>query len=295
MGASISVMIPTFNCAHLLRCTLESVLSQLGSDHLCEIVVVDDYSTKDDPTKVVTEVGRGQVRFHRQEQNVGAIRNFNTCIRLARGDLIHILHGDDFVLPGFYAAIGAAAERHKATGLFCTRTFIVDEPGEIENLSPRLQQLESPTNDPWPLIRKGNVLYTPSVVIRRSVYEQTGAFNEALVHVADWEMWVRAVAAHGGLCLNKPLAAYRVFAGQDTARLQRTGENVRDSIRLCDIWSKLLPGFDPAAFLRMIEGTAKWQTDNFYARGMMDAAAANARVLDEIRSKLRFLSSASRS
>jgi hypothetical protein len=77
--------------------------------------------------------------------------------------------------------------------------------------------------------------------------------------------------------------------------LQRTGENVRDSIRLCDIWSKLLPGFDPAAFLRMIEGTAKWQTDNFYARGMMDAAAANARVLDEIRSKLRFLSSASRS
>src|SRR5207253_8477520 len=147
----------------------------------------------------------------------------HTCVRLAQGELVHILHGDDFVLPGFYRAVLDAAARFPEMGLLCTRSFIVDEAGEIEGLSPRLRHMEVPTREVRPLIYGGNVIQTPSVVVRKSVYAQVGAFNESLVHVADWEMWVRAVATFGGVCVNKPLAAYRVFAAQDTARLRLTG------------------------------------------------------------------------
>ena len=54
---SWSVMIPTFNCARLLRQALESVLSQDPGPDFMQIEVIDDCSTTDDPEAVVKEVG----------------------------------------------------------------------------------------------------------------------------------------------------------------------------------------------------------------------------------------------
>jgi glycosyltransferase involved in cell wall biosynthesis len=286
MPLRLSVMIPTYNCARLLEQTLRSVLAEGLSGDDAEIVVVDDVSTKDDPERVVREVGRDRVGFVRQARNGGAIKNFNTCVRLARGELVHNLHGDDFVLPGFYGAVLGHADRFPEVGLVCTRSFIVDEAGEIDWLSPRLRHLEAPSREVRSLIYGGNLIQTPSVVIRKVVYTRFGYFDESLVHVADWEMWVRAVATSAGVCVNRPLAAYRVFAGQDTARLRLTGENIRDHLRLCDRWSAVLPGFDRAAFLRMVEAAAARQVADLTAKGLADAAEANARIRDEIRVRL---------
>jgi len=90
-------MIPTFNCADYLRITLQSLLDQVPGPDEMQIEVVDDCSTKDDPEAVVQELGRGRVQFFRQPRNVGAIENFNTCVRRSRGHYVHLLHGDDLV------------------------------------------------------------------------------------------------------------------------------------------------------------------------------------------------------
>ena len=122
-------MIPAYNCARYLRQSLESVLVQdLGPSHM-QIEVVDDRSTEDDPEEVVREIGGGRVGFHRNPQNLGASANFNRCIELAVGQLIHILHGDDFVAPNFYAVIGKMAEQNPDCSFFATRTLKVDERG----------------------------------------------------------------------------------------------------------------------------------------------------------------------
>src|SRR6266566_1236858 len=100
-----SVMIPTYNPrADYLEETLRSVLEQDPGPEQMQIEVVDDASA-DCPEDVVQSIGSGRVAFIRQPTNCGAIANFNTCISRSRGELIHILHGDDFVLPGFYAHI----------------------------------------------------------------------------------------------------------------------------------------------------------------------------------------------
>ncbi|MFO0804142.1 MAG: glycosyltransferase [Gemmataceae bacterium] len=287
---TISVAIPTFNCARLLGDTLRSVLEQDLPPERLDIAVVDDCSTADDPEAVVKQLGSGRVRFLRHERNVGIARNFNACVRQAKGDLIHILHGDDFVLPGFHRVVLDAADRFPDAGLICTRAFVVDEAGEIDTLTGRLPSFESPSRDVRPLIGHGNPLVTPSVVVRRSAYTRVGLFEESLSHVADWEMWVRVVAACGGLCINRPLAAYRVFAAQDTAKVKRTGDNLREYLRLADLWTRVLPGFDRWTFLRLVESMAAHQAAEFAAKGMDESSEANRVVLEAVRCRLSAIS-----
>ena len=113
-----SVMIPTYNCARFLGGTLESVLAQAEGSGGMQIEVVDDCSV-DDPENVVRQIGGGRVDFFRQSSNVGHIANFQTCLTRARGEIVHLLHGDDLVRPGFYEALqrGFDAEPNARRGL----------------------------------------------------------------------------------------------------------------------------------------------------------------------------------
>jgi glycosyltransferase involved in cell wall biosynthesis len=267
-------MIPAFNCAKYLRQTLESVLAQDPGAEQMQIEVVDDVSTKDDPEAVVREVGRGRVAFHRKPQNEGAIRNFNTCIERSRGKLVHILHGDDYVLPGFYARITAAATEHPEMSAFFARCFVIDEDGAIDKLGDRAEHLAQPTRLPGDSLY-ANYVMTPGVVVRRPFYEKFGGFLISFPHVADWEMWVRAIHAGGALWLNEPLAAYRVFAENDTGRLARSGENLRDCLRLGSHFESRFNNFDRGRFRAMVAQLAHHQKKKFTRLGDPEAARAS--------------------
>ena len=51
------------------------------------------------------ELGRGRVTLSfRLTTNQGPAHTFNTCIQRSYGHWIHILHGDDVIIRGFYEA-----------------------------------------------------------------------------------------------------------------------------------------------------------------------------------------------
>lgn len=271
---SWSVMIPTFNCAAYLRQTLESVLAQDPGPDAMQIEVVDDCSTKDDPEAVVRDVGRGRVAFHRKPANAGAIANFNTCIDRSRGLLVHILHGDDLVMPGFYRALGEAARRHADRALVASRALYIDEAGVVFGVSERVRQLEDGGTDVAPMLVQ-NRLCTPGVVIRRDFYERHGGFRPELVHTADWEMWTRAIGAGGGVVLSDALAQYREFAANDTSRLRRQADNLRDVERAFRLFAGRYPAFDWRMARERLARDAAAQADLFRQRGDREAHAAN--------------------
>lgn len=206
-----SVMIPTYNCAHYLRETLASVLAQDPGPERMQIEVVDDGSTRDDPAAVVRELGRDRVRFYRQPQNVGYIRNFATCLQRSRGQLVHLLHGDDYVREGFYRRLEPAFTQHPEVGAAFCRSLYMDEQGHWQSLSP-LEQPESGLLSGWlERIAGGQRLTTPSVVVRRAVYEHLGGFDQRFSCAGeDWEMWVRIATQYPIWFEVEPLAAYRM-------------------------------------------------------------------------------------
>jgi glycosyltransferase involved in cell wall biosynthesis len=267
-------MIPTFNCASYLRQTLESVLTQDRGPEQMQIEVVDDCSTKDDPEAVVRRIGQGRVAFFRKPKNEGAIANFNTCIRRSRGRLVHILHGDDWVLPGFYQRVTAVAEQNPDVALIASRSFFVDEENVIRAVTERLRELEHGAKAVGSFFYQ-TPIQAPGIVVRRSFYEKHGGFLPALIHTADCEMWARAIGLGGGLVMPDVLASYREFAANDSGRLARTGENLKDFERLNCLFAKRYPDFDPRRASDRVCSVAYAQAVRFAGRGESEAAETN--------------------
>jgi glycosyltransferase involved in cell wall biosynthesis len=254
-----SVMIPTYQCAGLLRQTLKSVLDQDAGAEQMQIEVVDDASD-DDVEAVVAEVGRGRVSFFRQVHNRGHVGNFNTCIDRARGHLIHILHGDDLVLPGFYQSMEKAFERNPDIGAAFCRYAFVDEKNELIRIEDQEREVPGVLENALDLLASRQRIQPPAIVVRRDVYECVGGFDPRMKTCAeDWEMWVR-IARHYRIGYEPTvLAQYRRHRQSLASRSVTSGQNMRDARQAIDIFSADLPQDRRQRLQRMArESAARW-------------------------------------
>lgn len=264
-----SVMIPTYNCADYLHVALASVLAQDPGPELMQIEVVDDCSTKDDPESVVREIGRDRVQFFRKPRNEGAIANFNTCVQRSQGQLVHILHGDDAVKPGFYSRMEQVLLDNEAVGAAFCRQDYIDPQGRRQLTTRYLQNQSGLMPDALSVLAVTNRIQPPAIVVKRRVYEILGGYDARLFHSADWEMWVR-IAAHYPIWFEvEPLVAYRVHGQSDTSRLFQTGANIQER-RLCiDICRRYFPADQAGRLYRRALGYSALYAAKTASRFMM--------------------------
>lgn len=271
-----SVMIPTYNCANYLAQTLKSVLEQDPGPEEMQIAVIDDCSLKDDPEAVVKEIGKGRISFFRQPQNCGAIRNFNTCIERSVGQIVHILHGDDFVLPTFYKKMKSVLTQHPDCGMAVSSCIMVDalslEIGTLEALSASSRVLKQ-----YHLkMNTQNTIRTPTVAVRRAAYEHLGGFDLRLPHAADWEMWLRICANSSIWYEHDVLAAYRSHPNSDTSRFRISGAYIDENRKTIEIAVKGLPIPNPEEFKNtaLFAFAKSALTDGNYRAGAGDIGGA---------------------
>lgn len=267
-----SVMIPTFNCARFLEQTLLSVLQQDLGEEMMQIEVIDDCSTVDDPEEVVKRVGKGRVNYFRRSVNGGVTKNFNTCIQRAKGELVHILHGDDWVVNGFYEAVSSAFEKNRDIGIVITGCSMFDEKSNFLYSDKPIDSLLSPSCKIDSFLYS-NPIKPAGTVIKKQVYDTKGKFDESLIHCADWDMWVRAIHHFGGVYIPDDLACYRIFAGNDTSKLTLSGQNIRDYQRLFIKFKQEGYGIEEKEFSIVLRNTFLNQYRNFRALKLKKSVA----------------------
>lgn len=253
-----SVMIPSFNCADFLEATLTSVLAQDPGPDVMQIEVVDDCSTTDHPDQVVADVGRGRVGFHRQAGNVGISRNFTTCLQRSAGHLVHVLHGDDIVYPGFYSTIASILDDHPQAGGVLTGAHDIDESGNVIGTNEILRPERGVLERFHPQIFEWNPVRAPAVVARREVYEQVGGFRDGLRFCADWDMWKRLATATPLVYEPQILTGYRVHGRSDTAKLGMSIPQIREMFEAVQIGHTYLPGQTRAWSRKFYGTTRRW-------------------------------------
>src|SRR5260370_28648948 len=125
---------PLYNSERYLAEALDSLLAQ---DHRDFELIMSDNGPSDAPESICRDYAAHdtRIRYHRTEDNLGAVWNFNRVFELAKGDYFMWAAHDDVRAPGCVSRSLAALEARPDAVLCCTGVSFIDEAGrEIEPL-----------------------------------------------------------------------------------------------------------------------------------------------------------------
>jgi glycosyltransferase involved in cell wall biosynthesis len=215
---AVSVCIPTYNRAGMLKEAVEAVLAQTFRDF--ELIVSDNAST-DETGSVMKLFDDPRIRYVKNERNIGHRENWNQCLSLARGEYIALIPDDDRMMPDNLHAKMEMFARHPNVGLVHSKYHVIDEHGNItqRNVNRGPQRHEDAVEhgyDLLPALLQDNVIHESTVMFRRACYDRLGGFSRRLAFAFDYEFWMRIAAYYDVGFVAKPLVKWRRHSGMLT-------------------------------------------------------------------------------
>jgi len=181
-GRLVSVIIPTYNRAHVLGRALDSVLAQ-DYDAL-EIIVVDDGST--DHTQDLLDGYKDRVHVLNQpNKGVSAARNLG--IQHSRGAFVALLDSDDAWTPE-KISFQAQFFESRPDALICQTEEIWIRNGRRVN--PKVKH-KKPSGMIFNASLKLCLVSPSAVMMRRKLFDVKGVFNEEFPVCEDYDLWLR--------------------------------------------------------------------------------------------------------
>jgi len=187
----VSVIIPTYNRAHIVGEAIDSVLAQTYRDF--EIIVVDDASTDNTQevlARYLSEHGE-RIRYIRRETNGGAGAARNDGIRASAGEFIAFLDSDDLYLPRRLEAAVAFLNQNADLGGVYTDCQALGPDGQIIARSMVGATSSRKRIRTWRDVACYEPMNTDTITIRRQCLQQVGLFDERLRRGQDSDLWLR--------------------------------------------------------------------------------------------------------
>jgi glycosyltransferase involved in cell wall biosynthesis len=217
-GVRVTVGIPTFNRANLLREAVESVLAQTFADVR---VLVSDNASTDDTADVVASIRDERVDYVRADRNLGVIPNFNRLIDLSDSEYFVLLPDDDILYPEHLESTVDVLESFENVGIVHTAFDLIDADSRvIRGISPlgsrrRLtiergeRYLERSMTSNWPVCFS-------SVLYRRRALLDADRFRADEEPFADLPLWMRIAVDWDFAYVARPLVGFRMHPGTVT-------------------------------------------------------------------------------
>lgn len=199
---TVSVIIPTYNRAHLVGRAIQSVLNQTYQDF--ELIIVDDGST-DNTEEIIKEFQEQdkRIKYIKHDKNKGGSTTRNTGIKAARGEYIAFQDSDDEWLP---EKLKKQMEVFKNTsskvGIIYTGFWRIKD--NEKTYIPQSWVKQKDGNIYFELL-KGNFVTTQSIVTRKECFKKAGMFDEKLPRLQDWELVLRLSKYYNFKCIDEPL------------------------------------------------------------------------------------------
>ena len=205
-----SVVLPTYNRAHLLERSVRSVLNQSFSDF--ELIIVDDNST-DDTEDYINSIDDSRIIYIRHNKNKGPAAARNSGILNSKANFIAFQDSDDEwhkdKLQVFYDKFvnvigleyGLAYSRRSFIALGSKKLYYPPSwlPKKDGNVFEEL------------LLR--NFIDTPAAVVKRECFNKVGFFDEELSCLEDYDLFLRISKYYKVLYLDETLLISHATSG----------------------------------------------------------------------------------
>ncbi len=256
MSISVSVIVPVFNRSQPLERAVDSVLSQEGVSF--ELIVVDDASTEP-ATSVFQKVETAGQRVLRLPRNLGPGGARNRGVAESRGEWLAFLDSDDHWLPG---KLARHLEHLRSADLSIGQSEEIWFRSGCRVNPPKPHRISG--GDLFRRSLRAVCVSSSTVMLRRSLFEWSGGFDERMFVCEDYDLWLRISARETFEFFPEPLV---VKYGGDPDQLSRA-----------------LPAMDRYRIFSVLKGLTR---GCFVAPGQAEAATV------ELSRKLRILSKGS--
>jgi len=216
----VTVAIPTYNRAALLKVCLESVLAQDYPDF--QVIVLDNAST-DDTQTIVEAFADPRITYLRNDTNIGRFANWSRALEVNSSQYLTIAGDDDLILDGFIRESARLLDKHPSAGFsfgLCryidikgTELDLQEDAGDIPEteLITGLEYLHNIVDG------RNWIIYPASVMMRSSAVVTAGPLDIPHSHHSDdFNLYLRLAANFDLAYIPKEVACFRLHTGQDT-------------------------------------------------------------------------------
>jgi glycosyltransferase involved in cell wall biosynthesis len=218
--ATVTVAIPTYNRAALLREALESVLAQTHSNFR---LVIGDNASTDNTADVVASYCDTRIEYVRSEHNIGMIANFNRLIGITETEFLMLLPDDDLLYPDYLNSILEVLQRNLRVGFAHTAFDVIDIDSRLQKHAASFLRSNHPV-----LVEPGRAFLersmTSGLALQSSITFRTRAIREAGgmttrdEPLADVPLFMRIAMNWDIAYLDRPLVAVRDHDQTETVR-----------------------------------------------------------------------------
>ncbi|MDD3150025.1 MAG: glycosyltransferase [Candidatus Gastranaerophilales bacterium] len=218
MNPLVSICVPNYNYERFIGETIESVLRQTYGNF--ELIIVDNCST-DNSIKIIKSYDDKRIRFYQNHENINIYKNVNKALSLANGELVAVLHSDDFYELNFLEEVVKTYKKYPDKKVFVTGAYNYhhekkyskhqipfDTEGIItkEEVFIRLQ----------PINIVGNGV---NVVLHKECIANLGGYSDKFRYPSDYEYWLRLSTKYDFVSIPKLLAYYRIHDSNTSHRV----------------------------------------------------------------------------
>jgi glycosyltransferase involved in cell wall biosynthesis len=213
----VSVVIATYNRAHLIGRAIQSVLDQNYRDF--ELIIVDDGST-DNTEEAIRRFEDTRIVYLRHEKNKGEAAARNTGINAAKGEYVAFQDSDDESIPErLEKQMNVFQRESPQLGIVYASMYRIDKEG-------RKTLFKSPTIMPKDgLVYRRALAYQVekigigTTLVRRTCFGTAGLFDDKLRYYVDLEFFIRAAKHFYFYHIDEPLINYYEAGGSPASNL----------------------------------------------------------------------------
>lgn len=220
----VSIITVVYNNVNVIRCAIDSVLSQTHSD--IEHIIIDGGSN--DGTVNIIQSYESRITRFISEADHGIYDAMNKGLKLATGDVIGILNSDDMYINNhIIEKIVKIFELHNVDSLFADLVFV-----RSDNLERTIRYYDSskclPNN-----FKKALYPAHPTFFVKREIYEKYGYFKTDYKIAADFDLMARFLYTYNisYYYLQEPIIKMRV--GGVSTSLKSLYINTIEQLRVC--------------------------------------------------------------
>jgi glycosyltransferase involved in cell wall biosynthesis len=183
----VSIITVVYNNQEFIRCAIDSVLAQ--DYEKIEYIVIDGAS--DDGTKEIIESYGNRISNFTSEKDNGIYDAINKGIRLATGDIVGVLHSDDFYAEkNSISRVVRAFKKEKTDSVFADLVYI--DPLNSNQITRYYNSGHfSPAK-----FSSGWMPAHPTFFTRKDYYQKHGLYNTDYSIASDFELLCRFFHKH---------------------------------------------------------------------------------------------------